>query len=112
MSTFRQIADNFVVGPQITVADIPAVQEAGFKTIICTRPDGEEPGQPTAQSIGEAAAAAGISFVSIPVNSGQAPSSDAVIEMQEALNTLPDPILCYCRSGNRAGQLWELATQE
>ena len=110
MSTFRQIADNFVVGPQLRPADMPAIQEAGFKTIICTSPDGEEPGQPTAQTIGEAAAAVGISFVSIPVVSGQAPSSDAVIEMQEALNTLPDPILCYCRSGNRAGQLWELAT--
>ncbi|BBC81618.1 TIGR01244 family sulfur transferase [Acetobacter orientalis] len=111
MSTFRKLSENFVVGPQISLDDVPAIQEAGFKTIICTRPDAEDPGQPTAQEIGEAAAAVGLSFISIPVQAGQAPSSDAVIEMQEALNTLPGPVLCYCRSGNRAGQLWTRATQ-
>lgn len=111
MTTYRQLSENFVVAAQITTADIAAIKAAGFKTIICTRPDHEDPGQPTAQSIGDAAAAEGLSFISIPVEGGQAPSSDAVIEMQEALNTLPGPIFSYCRSGNRAGQLWMLATQ-
>lgn len=108
---YRSLSPDFVVAPQIAVSDIPAIKEAGFKTIICTRPDGEDPGQPTAETIGEAARQAGLSFISIPVVGGQAPSSDAVIIMQESLNTLPGPIFSYCRSGNRAGQLWALATQ-
>ncbi|MCP1230599.1 TIGR01244 family sulfur transferase [Acetobacter indonesiensis] len=111
MTTYRSLSSDFVVAPQITTADVAALKDAGFKTIICTRPDAEDPGQPSAESIGEAARAAGLSFISIPVNAGQAPSSDAVIEMQEALNTLPGPVFAYCRSGNRAGQLWTLATQ-
>ncbi|MCX2560056.1 TIGR01244 family sulfur transferase [Acetobacter farinalis] len=109
--TYRSLSPDFVIAPQISVADIPAIKEAGFKTIVCTRPDGEDPGQPTAETIGEAAKQAGLSFISIPVQGGQAPSSDAVIIMQETLNTLPGPIFAYCRSGNRAGQLWMLATQ-
>ncbi|MBO1327164.1 TIGR01244 family sulfur transferase [Acetobacter suratthaniensis] len=109
--TIRQLTADFVVSPQISVQDIAAIRDAGFKTIICNRPDAEEPGQPSAQSIGEAAAAAGLSFIAIPVASGQAPSSDAIIETQEALNTLPGPIFAYCRSGNRSAQLWGAATQ-
>lgn len=108
---YRSLSPDFVVAPQIAVSDIPAIKAAGFKTIICTRPDGEDPGQPTAETIGEAAKQGGLSFISIPVVGGQAPSSDAVIIMQESLNTLPGPIFSYCRSGNRAGQLWALATQ-
>ena len=108
---YQSIAPDFAVTGQITLSDIPAIKEAGFKTVICNRPDGEEPGQPSAQSIGEAAAAAGLSFIAIPVVSGQAPSSDAIIEMQEAINTLPGPIFAYCRSGNRSAQLWTIATQ-
>ncbi|WP_025861149.1 TIGR01244 family sulfur transferase [Acetobacter papayae] len=98
----RRLTTDFVVSPQISVQDITAIRDAGFKTIICNRPDGEEPGQPSAQSIGEAAAAAGLSFIAIPVGAGQAPSSDAIIETQEAINTLPGPIFAYCRSGNRS----------
>jgi uncharacterized protein (TIGR01244 family) len=109
--TVRRLTADFAVSPQISAENVPAIRDAGFKTIICNRPDEEEPGQPSAQSIGEAAAAAGLSFVAIPVVSGQAPSSDAIIEMQEALNTLPGPIFAYCRSGNRSAQLWTIATQ-
>ncbi|ATJ91157.1 TIGR01244 family sulfur transferase [Acetobacter tropicalis] len=111
MTHYRSLTADFAVAPQISTSDIPAIKDAGFKTVICTRPDGEEPGQPSAETIGEAARAAGLAFISIPVAAGHAPSSDAVIEMQEALNTLPGPVFSYCRSGNRAGQLWTLATQ-
>ncbi|MBO1323864.1 TIGR01244 family phosphatase [Acetobacter sp. TBRC 12305] len=109
--TFHTLSPDFAVSAQITVDDIPAIAKAGFKTIICNRPDGEEPGQPTAQSIGDAAKAAGLSFIAIPVMAGHGPSSDAIIETQETINTLPGPIFAYCRSGNRSAQLWTQATQ-
>lgn len=108
---YRSLSPDFVIAPQIAASDIPAIKEAGFKTILCTRPDGEDPGQPTAETIGDTAKQEGLSFLSIPVQGGQPPSPDAVIIMQEALNTLPGPVFAYCRSGNRAGQLWALATQ-
>lgn len=108
---YQSIAPNFVVSGQITVSDIAAIKEAGFKTVICNRPDGEEAGQPTAAAIGDAARDAGLAFIAIPVASGSAPSSDVKIETQEVLNTLPGPYFAYCRSGNRSAQAWMLATQ-
>ena len=92
---YHSVSPDFAVSPQITVEDIPLIRDAGFKTIICNRPDGEEAGQPSAETIGEAARKAGLSF----------------IETQEAINTLPGPIFAYCRSGNRSAQAWTLATQ-
>ncbi|CEF55319.1 TIGR01244 family sulfur transferase [Acetobacter ghanensis] len=108
---YQAIAPDFAVSAQITANDIPAIKDAGFKTIICNRPDGEEAGQPTAESIGAAAREAGLTFIAIPVASGAAPSSDVKIETQEVLNTLPGPYFAYCRSGNRSAQAWALATQ-
>ncbi|MBS0960031.1 MULTISPECIES: TIGR01244 family sulfur transferase [Acetobacter] len=112
MSHYKKLSEDFAVAPQISPDDVPAIRAAGFKSIICTRPDNEDPGQPSAETIANAATQAGLSFYAIPVMSGVAPSSDAVIEMQEALNTLPGPVFSYCRSGTRAGVLWQLATQK
>mgnify|MGYP001157445502 FL=1 len=108
---YQSIAPDFAVTGQIALSDIPAIKEAGFKTVICNRPDGEEAGQPTAEAIGEAVRAAGLTFIAIPVASGVPPTSDVVLETQEVLNTLPGPYFAYCRSGNRSAQAWMLATQ-
>ncbi|KAA8386812.1 TIGR01244 family sulfur transferase [Acetobacter oryzifermentans] len=108
---YHSVSPDFAVSPQITVDDIPLIHGAGFKTIICNRPDGEEAGQPSAETIGEAARKAGLAFIAIPISAPLTPSSDAVIETQEAINTLPGPIFAYCRSGNRSAQAWTLATQ-
>ena len=68
---YRQISDNYSVSGQILPDDIAAVKAAGFKSIICNRPDNEQPGQPSADSVKEAAEAAGLEFRYIPVISGQ-----------------------------------------
>lgn len=108
---YQSIAPDFSVSGQIALSDIPAIKDAGFKTIICNRPDGEEAGQPAADTIGEAVRDAGMTFIAIPVAAGMPPSSDVVIETQEVLNTLPGPYFAYCRTGNRSAQAWTLATQ-
>lgn len=54
---FRQITDAFSASPQITPGDIAAIRAAGFRAIICNRPDGEGPGQPGFEEIETAAAA-------------------------------------------------------
>ncbi|MEM9422867.1 MAG: sulfur transferase domain-containing protein, partial [Pseudomonadota bacterium] len=56
----RRVTENFSVSPQIEVADIPAIAEAGFTTIVCNRPDQEQEGQPGFAEIEEAATQAGI----------------------------------------------------
>ena len=45
---------------QITAADVPALADRGFRSIICNRPDGEGPDQPTFEEIEAAAQDAGL----------------------------------------------------
>ena len=55
-----QISQDFSVSPQITAADVTEIANAGFKSIICNRPDFEEPRQPVFNDIANAAHDAGI----------------------------------------------------
>ena len=51
----RQVTDDYAVSGQIAVDDIRAIKEAGYRSIICNRPDDEQPGHPTAADIAVAA---------------------------------------------------------
>lgn len=104
---YRSIDSNFAVGGQIHPTQVQAVAEAGFKTIICARPDHEEPGQPSFREIEAEAGKAGLKAVHIPI-SGQV-SEGALIRMEQALKDLPGPMFGYCRSGARAGSLYSFA---
>lgn len=103
----RWIDGDFAVGGQVDPADIAKVKAAGFKSILCARPDLEEPGQPAFGLVAQSAAAAGIETVHIPVSGPL--TEGALIRMEQALETLPRPILGYCRSGARAGSLYVAA---
>ena len=48
---YREISNNYSVSGQILPEEIAAVKAAGFKSIICNRPDNEQPGQPSADSV-------------------------------------------------------------
>lgn len=104
---FRRIAPDFAVAGQLDPNDMQKVAEAGFKTVLCARPDNEEPGQPSFSTIAGAAERAGLSAVHIPV-SGMI-GEGQLIRMEQALKDLPGPIYGYCRSGARAGSLYAAA---
>ncbi|MEQ1901363.1 MAG: TIGR01244 family sulfur transferase [Devosia sp.] len=101
---FSRVDANFAVGGQIRPEQLKDVAAAGFKTVLCARPDGEEPGQPRFAEIAAEAERLGLSTVHIPV-SGQL-TEGAMIRMERALADLPGPIFAYCRSGARAGSLY------
>lgn len=105
--SFRNVAPDFAVAGQLGPDDVQKVADAGFKTIVCARPDNEEPGQPSFAAIASAAKAAGLSAVHIPV-SGMI-GEGQLIRMEQALKELPGPIYGYCRSGARAGSLYAAA---
>ncbi|MEJ5156349.1 TIGR01244 family sulfur transferase [Gluconobacter wancherniae] len=105
----RSLTDSYAVSSQISVEDVPVFKVAGYSGIICLRPDGEEPGQPLAQEIANAAQAEGIDFAYIPVRSGTLPDDAQVREMRLALDRMHGSVLGYCRSGTRAAQIWALA---
>jgi sulfide:quinone oxidoreductase len=101
----------FASADQITPEDLPAIQAAGYRSIICNRPDGEGgAAQPTAQALRAAATQLGLQFAYLPVKPGQITSDDAT-RFAQLLIDLPGPVLAYCRSGNRATSLYQLAQQ-
>lgn len=56
----RQINDEYSVSGQITVEDLDQVKALGFQSIVCHRPDEEEPGQPHFSEIAARAQELGI----------------------------------------------------
>jgi len=110
MSTvdLRPLSDTFSVAGQILPDDIKAIKDAGFKSVICNRPDGEEPGMPTFDVIRDAAQAEGLTALYLPITHGGL-SEDQIAEFEKALDILPGPILAYCRSGARSAMLWTTA---
>ncbi|AZO30097.1 MULTISPECIES: TIGR01244 family sulfur transferase [Mesorhizobium] len=108
---YRQISDDYSVSGQIQPEDIAAIKDAGFRSVICNRPDNEQPGQPPADSVKAAAEAAGLAFRYIPVISGQI-TMDNVEDQAEALDELEGPVFAYCRSGARCTNLYGLIQQE
>ncbi len=107
METMKVAADVSVAG-QVAAADVPALAAKGFRSLICNRPDGEGAGQPSFAEIEKAAKAAGLEIRNIPIIPGKAGYPE-VEAFAKALDELPKPILAYCRSGARSGQIFQAA---
>lgn len=104
----RPLTNSFAVSPQIDVADMKDIAGAGFRSILCNRPDGEEFGQTDFDTIAEAARAEGLDIRSVPIVSGMV-TQEALDDFASALQEMPKPILAYCRSGTRCTMLWSIA---
>lgn len=103
----KQLDERVFVAGQIWPKDLPALKAAGLTAIVNNRPDGEEPGQPSAAEIAAAAQAAGLGYRHIPMAGGLSP--ELVQEMADALAGANGPLLAFCRSGTRSTYLWALA---
>ncbi|HEX2817989.1 MAG TPA: TIGR01244 family sulfur transferase [Phenylobacterium sp.] len=106
MSDFRRVTDDFTTAPQISVADVAEAARQGFTAIICNRPDGEDPGQPTVAEIKGAAEASGLTYTHIPVRGAPGPAE--VEAMRQAVDAASGPVLAYCRSGTRSITTWAI----
>ena len=104
----RKINKSISVSPQIMPEDIADIAAAGYKSVICNRPDGEGPDQPVFAEIEKAAKAAGLETRYIPIVSGKVSDEDAEA-FGEAMEALPKPVFAYCRSGTRSATLWSLS---
>lgn len=100
----NKIDDQFAQSPQIQPDDVRLIAEAGYKGIVCARPDNEDLGQPSFARIAEAAERFGLKAFHIPV-SGQL-TEGQLIRFEQAKAETGGPILGYCRSGGRAGSLY------
>ncbi len=109
MPATRSLNASFSVAGQLQPGDMADMAERGFACVINNRPDGEGgSAQALSRDIGQAAQAAGMHYVYLPVISG-AITPEQVHAMREALNTAPAPVLAFCRSGARSAQLYTLS---
>ena len=107
----RQLDDRTLVSGQIQPHEVAGLAEQGVTMLVNNRPDGEEPGQPLAGEIEDAAAAAGIEYRFVPIIRGIGPAD--VEEMQKAIRaTEQGKLLAFCRSGTRSALAIALAKRD
>jgi len=105
---FRSLTPEFAVTSQISLGDLPAIAAAGYRAIMCNRPDQESAGQPPFAAIKAEAAKLGLDAVYIPI-AGLRIGAEQSAAFDAAFERLPKPILAYCRSGNRSTGLWSVS---
>jgi len=85
---------------QLFLADVAEAKAAGFRSILCDRPDGEAADQALFAAIAGEAARLGLESRYVPIVSGKMTDGD-VAAFRAAVSELPKPILAYCGSGKR-----------
>ncbi|MBF9041744.1 TIGR01244 family phosphatase [Rhodobacterales bacterium HKCCE4037] len=101
----RQITDGYSVTPQIEPSDVATLAAQGVKTLICNRPDAENPPALQAAAIQAEAEAHGIAYVYNPFSGGTM-TQDNVDEQADAIAGSEGPVVAYCASGNRSTVVW------
>ena len=104
----RTLTCSVSVSEQIGADDARPIAAAGFRAVICNRPDGEGADQPNFAEIERACREAGLETAYLPVVSGQVGDTDATA-FGALLDRLPKPVLAYCRTGTRSATLWSLS---
>lgn len=105
---YQKVNNDLSVAGQLQPGELGALREAGFRSIICNRPDGEAPDQPTFGEIEEQARKLCMQARYLPVVPG-AIGDEHGVAFGALLAELPKPILGYCRTGRRTAALWALS---
>lgn len=103
----RRITPRYFVSPQISVEDVPAIAEAGFRSVICNRPDSEVPPSHQAAALREAVEQAGMTFHVLELTH-QTMTPENVATQRGMAEGCEGPVLAYCASGTRCSVVWAL----
>jgi len=102
------VTAKLAVAPQPKLSDFQEFRRFGFTTVVNNRPDGEDPTQLGSAAEAEAARAAGLGYVHIPVTATGMTEQDARL-LKETIEQAPGPVVAHCRSGARSFYLWVLS---
>jgi uncharacterized protein (TIGR01244 family) len=102
------VTAKLAVAPQPKLSDFQDLKRLGFATIVNNRPDDEDPTQPGSAAEAEAARAAGLGYVHIPVTTMGMTEQDARL-LKETIEQASGPVVAHCRSGARSFYLWVLS---
>ncbi|MEO8938349.1 MAG: TIGR01244 family sulfur transferase [Burkholderiaceae bacterium] len=105
---FKALTAELSVSPQVAASDMPGIADAGFRSVICNRPDGEGVDQPVFREIERAAKAVGLECRYLPAVSGTVSDAQGE-EFGKLMAELPKPVLAFCRTGMRSTTMWALS---
>ena len=107
----KTIDQRYSISDQLSEADLDTLSVQGISLVVNFRPDGEGgESQPTNATLEAKAAALGMAYAHIPVLPNQIQPAH-VQQLQALLCAHPGPALGFCRTGNRANQVYQLASQ-
>ncbi|GHE77772.1 TIGR01244 family sulfur transferase [Thalassotalea profundi] len=104
----KQLNTQIYIADQISLGDINTIKKLGIRSVMNNRPDNEEVNQPLSNEISYEFQASGIEYAYLPIAPGIY-SQTNIHEFEQLLDTMKKPILIFCRSGNRAVNLWALS---
>ena len=97
--------------PQASPEDMVLVAKKGFASVMNNRPDFEhDASEPTAQSVAEAARAAGMAFYDLPFSPSHI-TPELLVQFAQLVGQAEKPILVYCRSGARSTGIFRMAVE-
>lgn len=102
-----ELAPGVTAAGALTRDNIEALAAAGTKIIVNNRPDGEDPGQLTADEARRLCAALGIAYHHIPFVAATLTRAD-IDAFASVLKGAAGPLVAHCRSGTRSTMIWAL----
>ena len=104
----HKLSDQVALSSQIFPGEMAEIRAAGYRSIICNRPDGEGSDQPVYREIGGRCAGFGSRRRFSPSHQVVSPRMTQA-KFGQLLEELPKPILAFCRTGTRSASLWALS---
>jgi uncharacterized protein (TIGR01244 family) len=101
------LTPRYSVAPQIESSDLSEIAAQGFSTVICNRPDDENPPPQQAETMKTAAEALGLRFHYHPLTR-QTFTPERIAMQKQIISESAGPVLAYCASGTRSCMAWAL----
>ena len=105
---WKELDQQVTVAGQIRPEDVAHIAAAGFRVVVCNRPDGEDAGQTDWDEIAEACKHNGIEARYLP-QADRNPTEYAVNGFVGAMRKTDGKVFAYCRTGARCEVLWNAA---
>ena len=93
---------------QVRAEDVGAIAKAGYRAIVCNRPDGEAADQPMFKELERVAQEHGLQAHYLPAETGKV-SDEQSRQFGRLLAELPKPVLAFCRTGMRSVTMWAMS---
>lgn len=103
----RKLNDRLSLSPQIAPEQAAEIAAAGFRTVICNRPDAENPPELHAARLRDALESAGVTFHELPFD-GASMTPQVIDDLRTLIAESDAPVLAYCRTGTRCANAWAL----